>query len=214
MSSVARWKSVERFSATCGSALFYLQPCLALSRRIIMSRIGRKPISIPSGVEVKVHDAKVLVKGPLGQLEWALNPGIQAQVEDGVVSLTRVSDSIKLRALHGLTRAEISNKIVGVKEGYQRDLEIMGVGYRAQLQGDDLSFTVGYAHPVSLKLPQGVKATVDKQTLISLKGIDKRVVSQVAAQIRAIKVPDVYKHKGIKYAGEELRKKAGKAGKK
>ena len=179
-----------------------------------MSRVGRKPIPIPSGVEVKVQDARVLVKGPLGQLEWALSPGIQAQVEEGVVSLTRASDSVKLRALHGLTRAEISNQMVGVKEGYQRDLEVMGVGYRAQIQGDDLSFTVGYAHPVSLRLPQGVKASVDKQTLISLKGIDKRVVSQVAAQIRELKIPDVYKHKGIRYAGEILRKKAGKAGKK
>ena len=179
-----------------------------------MSRIGKKPIPIPSGVEIKVQDSKVLVKGPLGQLEWALNTGILAQVEDGAVSITRESDSVKLRALHGLTRAEISNQIVGVKDGYQRDLEVMGVGYRAQIQGDDLSFSVGYAHPVSLKLPQGVKATIDKQTLITLKGINKRIVSQVAAQIREIKVPDVYKHKGIKYAGEELRKKAGKAGKK
>ena len=179
-----------------------------------MSRIGRKPIPIPSGAEVKVQDAKVLVKGPLGQMEWALTPGIDAQVEKGVVSVTRANDSVKLRALHGLTRAEISNQIVGVKDGYQRDLEVMGVGYRAQLQGEDLSFTVGYAHPVLLKMPQGVKATVDKQTLISLKGIDKRVVSQVAAQIRELKIPDVYKHKGIRYAGEELRKKAGKAGKK
>ena len=179
-----------------------------------MSRIGRKPIPIPSGVEVKVQNEKVLVKGPLGQLEWNLFPGIQAQVEGSAVALSRSSDTVKLRALHGLTRAEISNQIVGVKEGYQRDLEVMGVGYRAQVQGDDLSFTVGYAHPVSIKLPQGVKATVDKQTLISLKGIDKRVVSQVAAKIRELKIPDVYKHKGIKYAGEELRKKAGKAGKK
>jgi large subunit ribosomal protein L6 len=179
-----------------------------------MSRIGKQPISIPSGVEVRVDSAKVLVKGPLGQLEWSLYPGIHVQVENGVVSLTRESDTAKLRAMHGLTRAEISNQIVGVKEGYQRDLEVMGVGYRAQIQGDALSFSVGYAHPVSLNLPQGVKATVDKQTLISLKGIDKRVVSQVAAQIRELKIPDVYKNKGIKYAGEVLRKKAGKAGKK
>ena len=179
-----------------------------------MSRIGKKLIPIPSGVEVKVNEAQVLVKGPLGQLEWALTPGITAKVEAGSVSLARRDNTVNLRAIHGLTRAEISNQIVGVKEGYQRDLEVMGVGYRAQLQGNDLSFTVGYAHPVLLKIPQGVKATVDKQTLISLKGIDKRVVSQVAAQIRELKIPDVYKHKGIKYVGEELLKKAGKAGKK
>ena len=147
-------------------------------------------------------------------MNWSLFPGIQAQVENGIVSLTRETDSVKLKAMHGLTRAEISNLIVGVKEGYQRTLEVMGVGYRAQIQGDALSFTLGYAHPVSLKVPQGVEASVDKQTLISLKGIDKRVVSQLAAQIRELKIPDVYKHKGIKYVGEVLRKKAGKAGKK
>ena len=179
-----------------------------------MSRIGQKPIPIPPGVEVKVQDAQVLVKGPLGQLQWSLSPGIHAQVDNGVVSLTRGEDSVKLRAMHGLTRAEISNQIAGVKEGYQRNLEIMGVGYRAQVQGDALSFTVGYAHPVSLKIPQGVEASVDKQTQISLKSIDKRVVSQYAAQIRELKIPDVYKNKGIKYVGEVLRKKAGKAGKK
>ncbi len=179
-----------------------------------MSRIGRKPIPIPSGVEVKVNNAQVIVKGPLGQLEWSLAPGIQAQVENDVVSVSREGDSVKLKAMHGLTRAEIANLIAGVKEGYKRDLEVMGVGYRAQVQGDSLSFTLGYAHPVSLKLPKGVDASVDKQTLISLKGIDKRAVSQIAAQIRELKIPDVYKHKGIKYDGEVLLKKAGKAGKK
>ncbi len=179
-----------------------------------MSRIGRKPISIPSGVDVKVNDQNVVVKGPLGQLEWRLVPGIQAQVDNGVVSVSRSGDSGKLKAMHGLTRAEIANLIAGVKEGYKRDLEVMGVGYRAQVQGDSLSFTLGYAHPVSLKLPKGVEATVDKQTLISLKGIDKRAVSQIAAQIRELKIPDVYKHKGIKYESEVLLKKAGKAGKK
>ena len=179
-----------------------------------MSRIGRKPIPIPQGVEVRVQEGNVLVKGPLGQLQWGLSPGIQAKVENGEVSLTRKGDSAKLKAMHGLTRAEIANQIVGVKDGFQRNLEVMGVGYRAQIQGSELSFTVGYAHPVSLKLPQGVEASVDKQTSISLKGIDNRMVSLVAAQIRSMKVPDVYKHKGIKYVGEVLRKKAGKAGKK
>jgi large subunit ribosomal protein L6 len=179
-----------------------------------MSRIGRKPIPIPQGVEVRVHDGNVLVKGPLGQLQWGLNPGIQAKVEKGEVSLTRKGDSARLKAMHGLTRAEIANQMVGVKEGFQKNLEVMGVGYRAQIQGGELSFTVGYAHPVSLKLPKGVEASVDKQTSISLKGIDNRLVSLVAAQIRSMKVPDVYKQKGIKYVGEVLRKKAGKAGKK
>ena len=179
-----------------------------------MSRVGKKPIPVPPGVEVKINDQQVLVKGPLGQLQWDLSPGIQAVVEDGIVSLSRTGESPKLKAMHGLTRMEISNQMVGVKEGYQRNLEVMGVGYRAQVQGDTLSFTVGYAHPVSLRLPKGVEATVDKQTLISLKGIDKRAVTQVAAKIRGLKIPDVYKHKGIKYVGEILQKKAGKAGKK
>lgn len=179
-----------------------------------MSRIGLKHIPIPPGVDVEVNNTQVVVKGPLGQLHWVLTPGIMAKVESRVVSLTRTGDSAKLKAIHGLTRAEISNQIAGVKDGFKKELEVMGVGYRAQLQGNALSFTVGYAHPVSIQLPQGVEAVVDKQTLISLKGIDKRAVTQVAAQIRELKIPDVYKHKGIKYAGEVLRKKAGKSGKK
>lgn len=179
-----------------------------------MSRIGKRPIPIPKGVEVQVKGSLVSVKGPLGILQWDLFPGIQARVEDGSVILTRSSETNKLKALHGLSRAEIANHIVGVMKGYQKNLEIMGVGYRAQAQGNSLTFTVGYAHPVSLALPKGVEVSVDKQTLIVLKGIDKRVVSQSAAQIRTLKVPDVYKQKGIKYLGEVLRKKAGKAGKK
>ena len=179
-----------------------------------MSRIGKKPIPVPKGVEVQVNGSLVSVKGALGSLQWSLSPGIQAKVEDGMVVLTRSGETNKLKALHGLSRAEIANHIIGVKQGYQRNLEIMGVGYRAQAQGNSLTFTVGYAHPVSLALPKGVEVSVDKQTLISLKGIDKRVVSQSAAQIRTLKVPDVYKQKGIKYIGEVLRKKAGKAGKK
>ena len=179
-----------------------------------MSRIGRKPIPVPKGVEVKVDGSLVSVKGPLGSLQWGLCQGIQAKLENGSVIVTRSSETNKLKALHGLSRAEIANHIVGVKEGYKKNLEIMGVGYRAQAQGNSLTFTVGYAHPVALALPKGVEVSVDKQTLITLKGIDKRVVSQSAAQIRTLKVPDVYKQKGIKYIGEILRKKAGKAGKK
>ena len=150
----------------------------------------------------------------LYQLQWGLSPGIQAKVENDEVSLFRSSDSAKLKALHGLTRAELANQVKGVKDGFQETLEVMGVGYRAQIQGSELSFSIGYAHPVSMKLPKGVEASVDKQTSISLKSIDKRMVSLVAAQIRSLKVPDVYKQKGIKYVGEALRKKAGKAGKK
>lgn len=179
-----------------------------------MSRIGRKPIEIPSGIEVKVKDQLVSVRGPLGELGWELVPGVTVTVEDGHIHVGRSSDAASLRALHGLTRAELSNLVLGVTKGYERVLELMGVGYRAQVQGQTLSLSVGFSHPLALTLPAGVEATVDKQTTISIRGINKRVVTQVAANIRGVKTPDVYKQKGIKYAGEVLRKKAGKAGKK
>ena len=179
-----------------------------------MSRIGRKPITIPSGVDVRVEGNTVSVKGPLGQLDWELAEGVNATLEDRNLLLSRSGESSKLRALHGLARAEISNQVEGVLKGYERSLELTGVGYRAQVQGQTLQFSVGFSHPVLLDLPDGVKATVEKQTVVSLKGIDKRLVTQVAAKIRMVKSPDVYKQKGIKYTGESLRKKAGKAGKK
>ncbi len=179
-----------------------------------MSRIGKKPIPIPAGVEVKTNDSEVLVKGPLGQLSWMLPKGVSAEIEDGSIIVSRSGGSAELRALHGLTRAELFNQVEGVLKGYERTLELTGVGYRAQIQGQSLTFNVGYSHPVLLDLPAGVKATVEKQTVVSLKGIDKRLVTQVAAKIRQVKSPDVYKQKGIKYSGEVLRKKAGKAGKK
>lgn len=178
-----------------------------------MSRLGRKPVSIPSGVEVKVADRLVSVKGPLGKLEWTLSPGVTIAVADGQVQATRAGNDPKLRALHGLVRAEISNMMLGVTKGYERTLEITGVGYKAQVQGKALSVNVGYTHPVSFELPAGVEAKIDKQTIITLKGIDKRKVGQAAADLRAIKPPDVYKQKGIRYAGEVLRKKEGKTGK-
>ena len=179
-----------------------------------MSRIGRKPIAIPSGVDIQVGGQVVAIKGPKGQLEWKLADGVSVAVEDGRLIVDRNGDSSNLRALHGLTRAELSNQIEGVLNGYQRNLELTGVGYRAQVQGQTLTFSVGFSHPVSLDLPTGVQATVDKQTVVSLSGIDKRLVTQVAAKIRKVRSPDVYKQKGIRYVGEVLRKKAGKAGKK
>ncbi|TAJ07751.1 MAG: 50S ribosomal protein L6 [Nitrospirae bacterium] len=178
-----------------------------------MSRLGRKPVSIPSGVEVKVTDRLVSVKGPLGRLEWTLEPGVDVAVADGQVQANRAGNDPKLRALHGLTRAEISNMIVGVTKGYERTLEITGVGYKAQLQGQTLSVSVGYVNPVVYNVPKGIEAKVDKQTIVTVKGIDKRKVGQAAADLRAIKPPDVYKQKGIRYAGEVLRKKEGKTGK-
>lgn len=178
-----------------------------------MSRIGRKPIPIPSGVEVKTEGATVVAKGPLGRLEWTLVNGVRVEIEDGFLHVKRENDQPKFKALHGLVRAELSNMIHGVTHGYERALELTGVGYRAQAQGQTLTLAVGYTHPVEILLPEGVHATIEKQTNLTIKGIDKRKVSQTAANIRGVKPPDVYKQKGIKYAGEVLRKKAGKTGK-
>lgn len=177
-----------------------------------MSRLGRKPIAIPSGVEVKVTDRTVAVKGPLGRLEWTLATGISVAVTDGHVQVGRSSDDPTSRALHGLVWAEINNMVVGVTKGYERTLEITGVGYKAQVQGKTINLNVGYTHPVVFALPDGVEAKVDKQTIITIKGMDKRKVGQAAADIHAVKPPDVYKQKGIRYAGEVLRKKEGKTG--
>lgn len=178
-----------------------------------MSRIGKKPIAIPAGVDVKVASSQVTVKGPLGQLNWALTPGLTVAVKDGHAHVTRANDDRRLRAMHGLTRAELSNMVIGVTKGYDRALEITGVGYKAQLAGKKMSFNVGYINAVEYTLPAGIDAKVDKQTLIGLKGMDKRVIGQVAADLRAVKPPDVYKQKGIRFAGEKLRKKEGKTGK-
>lgn len=178
-----------------------------------MSRIGKKPIPIPSGVEVKVVGSTVSVKGPLGKLDWSLVHGVKVAVTNGQLIVDRGSDDRKVRALHGLTRAELSNMIQGVTKGYERSLEITGVGYKTQIQGRTLSFNVGYINPVIYQIPAGVDVKVDKQTLINLKSVDKRLVGQVAADLRGIKPPDVYKQKGIRYAGEVLRKKEGKTGK-
>jgi large subunit ribosomal protein L6 len=178
-----------------------------------MSRVGRKPIAIPGGVEVKVEGTTVSVKGPLGKLDWLLAPGVSVAVENGKVLVNRTGDDRELRALHGLVRAELNNMIHGVTKGYERSLEITGVGYKAQIQGRTMSFNVGYINPVLYEIPSGVDVKVDKQTLITVKGVDKRLVGQVAADLRAIKPPDVYKQKGIRYSDERLRKKEGKTGK-
>jgi|CXWL01.1.fsa_nt_gi large subunit ribosomal protein L6 len=180
-----------------------------------MSRIGRKPISIPSGVDIKSSAGVVSVKGPLGQLEWKLDQALSVSISDGnlQISCHQLDDSHS-KAMYGLTRAELNNMVIGVTKGYERNLEVTGVGYKANLQGQTLNFSVGFTHPVPYEIPKGVEIKVDKQTLISLKGIDKRLIGQVSANLRAIKPPDVYKQKGIRYAGEVLRKKEGKTGKK
>ena len=179
-----------------------------------MSRIGKKPVPLGKGVDVHVADQQVTVKGPLGQLSWGLKDGLSVEVRDGHVHVGRSNDTSTLKALHGLTRMEMNNLVEGVTKGYERTLELTGVGYRAQVQDQNLTLNVGFAHPVTMNIPQGVQASVDKQTVISVKGIDKRLVTQVAANIRGVRPPDVYKQKGIKYSGETLIKKAGKAGKK
>lgn len=178
-----------------------------------MSRIGKKPIAIPGGVEVKVAGANVSVKGPLGKLDWAVARGVSVAVDQGQIVVSRSSEDRKVRALHGLVRAELNNMIHGVTKGYERSLEITGVGYKTQVQGRTMSFNVGYINPVVYQVPAGIDVKVDKQTLINVKGIDKRLVGQVAANLRAIKPPDVYKQKGVRFAGEILRKKEGKTGK-
>lgn len=178
-----------------------------------MSRIGKKPIAIPGGVEVKVAGSNVSVKGPLGKLDWAVARGVSVAVDQGHIVVSRSSEDRKVRALHGLVRAELNNMIHGVTKGYERSLEITGVGYKTQIQGRTMSFNVGYINPVVYQVPAGIDVKVDKQTLINLKGIDKRLVGQVAANLRAIKPPDVYKQKGVRFAGETLRKKEGKTGK-
>ncbi|MFO0774121.1 MAG: 50S ribosomal protein L6 [Nitrospiraceae bacterium] len=178
-----------------------------------MSRIGKKPIALPKGVDLNVSSNKVTVKGPLGSLNWSLVPGLTVAVKDGQAHVTRANDDRKLRAMHGLTRAELSNMVQGVTKGYDRALEINGVGYKAQMQGKKMSFNVGYINAVEYNIPAGIEAKIDKQTLIALKGTDKRLIGQVAADLRAVKPPDVYKQKGVKFAGEKLRKKEGKTGK-
>jgi large subunit ribosomal protein L6 len=179
-----------------------------------MSRIGKQPVTIPTGVEVKLSGADIKVKGPKGELGWTHPEGVSVAVEEGKAVVTRKSDDKPVRALHGLARALIQNMVTGVSEGYTRKLELQGVGYRAQAQGDKLVFAVGYSHPVEFKLPDGVKAEVDKkQTNITITGIDKQKLGQVAADIRSIRKPDAYKGKGIRYAGERIKLKAGKAAK-
>ena len=178
-----------------------------------MSRIGKKPIQTPAGVDVKVAGPVVSVKGPLGKLDWALSPGLGVSITDGQLVVNRLNEDRHVRALHGLTRAELSNIVQGVTKGYERNLEITGVGYKVAVQGRTMSFNVGYINPVTYPIPLGIDVKVDKQTLINVKGADKRLVGQVAANLRAIKPPDVYKQKGVRYVGEVLRKKAGKTGK-
>ena len=180
-----------------------------------MSRIGRMPIAIPAGVTVTIAaNNKVTVKGPKGTLERVLPAEMSIKEEDGQIIVTRPSDLKKMKSLHGLTRTLINNMIVGVTAGYEKKLEINGVGYRAQKQGKKLVLSLGYSHPVEMEDPEGLESTMEGQNVIIVKGIDKEKVGQYAAEIRDKRRPEPYKGKGIKYADEVIRRKVGKTGKK
>ena len=178
-----------------------------------MSRIGRAPITIPGGVTIKVEDGnKVTVKGPKGELVRTLHQDMKVKVEDGVLTVERPSDNKDHRSLHGLTRTLINNMVVGVTEGYAKTLEINGVGYRAQLQGKNLNLSLGFSHPVVVEPPAGIVFEVPNPTKIIVNGINKEIVGAIAAKIRDYRRPEPYKGKGIKYEGEHVRRKVGKAG--
>jgi large subunit ribosomal protein L6 len=177
-----------------------------------MSRIGKKPIPIPDGVSVTVGEGGIEVKGPKGQLTGPLPETIRANVEEGELVLTRTNDEKKVRSLHGLVRALASNMVHGVTEGFSKGLEIEGVGYRAEVKGDTLTLTLGFSHPVDMKIPDGLSVKMNGPTSMNVEGIDKEAVGQFAADIRRLRPPEPYKGKGIRYAGERIRRKVGKTG--
>lgn len=178
-----------------------------------MSRIGNKPIVVPAGVEVKIDGQKITVKGPKGTLEREIHKNISVEMENNTIKVTRPNNEALNRSLHGLTRTLISNMIEGVEKEYTRELQINGVGYRAQKQGNNLNLTLGYSHPVIFDAPEGITFDVPNPNTIIVKGIDKELVGQTAANIRTKRPPEVYRGKGIKYAEEVIRRKEGKTGK-
>jgi large subunit ribosomal protein L6 len=180
-----------------------------------MSRVGKNPITVPDGVEIKLQGNQIRVKGPKGELQWDFPPEMKVTVQDKTLTVERSSESKQVRSLHGTTRSIIANMVTGTSTGYERVLEINGVGYRAAVQGQRINFTLGYSHPIEFELPQGITAESDKkQTTLTLRGIDKHLMGQVSANIRALRPPNVYKGKGVRYAGEVIKLKVGKAGKK
>ncbi len=178
-----------------------------------MSRIGKKPVQIPAGVEVTVKDNNVAVKGSKGQLDFTFADVLSVSVEENEIIVSRANEERESRALHGLTRALIHNMVVGVSEGFTKTLELVGVGYRAQLKGDELNLSLGFSHPVVYKAPAGITFECPDQTHIKVTGIDKQQVGQVAAEIRGIRPPEPYKGKGVRYQDEHIRRKLGKAAK-
>jgi large subunit ribosomal protein L6 len=177
-----------------------------------MSRIGKRPIPIPKGVTVSVGEQAVEVKGPKGQLRQSLPPGVTVEVSDGEVRAALAREDGELRKFHGLARTLVANAVQGVSDGFKRELDIVGVGYRAEVKGRQVVFALGYSHPIVYDIPQGIEIAVDKQTHVTVTGVDKQLVGQVAANIRAMRKPDPYKQKGVRYTGEVLKKKQGKTG--
>ena len=178
-----------------------------------MSRIGRLPISIPAGVDVKIDGQAVSVKGPKGELALVVKSPTEATLEEGTVVVTRPDDERESRALHGLTRTLIANQIIGVTQGYTKGLEVVGTGYRVQAKGSNVEFALGYSHPITVEPPAGISFTVEGNNKLTVVGIDKQAVGEVAANIRKLRKPEPYKGKGVRYAGEVVRRKAGKSGK-
>jgi large subunit ribosomal protein L6 len=178
-----------------------------------MSRIGRLPVNIPQGVDVKLEGHTVKVKGPKGELAFTFHQNVDVKREDGTLVVARANDEKATRALHGLTRSLIANMVTGVTTGYTRDLEISGTGYRAAIQGKKLQLSLGFSHPVEIEPPAGITFVAETPQKLRVSGIDKQAVGEMAAKIRSLRVPDPYKAKGIKYAEERIRRKAGKAGK-
>jgi large subunit ribosomal protein L6 len=178
-----------------------------------MSRVGKKAITIPSNVNVKVEDREISVQGPKGELKRRIPLPVRAMIQDGQLIFSRTSEEREVRSLHGLTRTEVANMISGVTQGFSKVLEISGVGYRAQLKGRTLVLNLGFSHPVEFELPKGIEATVEKQTILTIQGIDKYLVGQVAARLRSLRPPEPYKGKGVKYQDEKILRKEGKTGK-
>ena len=178
-----------------------------------MSRIGRMPVTIPSGVDVTISGREVTVSGPRGRLSLEVAEPIEVSQNDGVITVTRPNDEGNVRALHGLSRSLVANMVTGVTEGYRKTLEIVGVGYRVQAKGSNLEFSLGFSHPVTVSPPEGITLRVETPTRLVVEGIDKQQVGEVAANIRKLRKPDPYKGKGLRYSGEHIRRKVGKAGK-
>ena len=177
-----------------------------------MSRVGKKPIPIPSGVTVQISQDAVEVKGPKGTMHQPLPPGIVCEMNDGKLEARMERDDRALSKFHGLGRSLVANAVTGVSDGFQKELDIVGIGYRAEVNGQQLTFALGFSHPVLFDIPAGITVTVDNQTHLIVSGVDRQAVGQIAANIRGLRKPDPYKQKGIRYTGEVLRKKVGKTG--